>query len=180
MGQYLRKMQRFLAQIIMHNQFCAGHYVSERERAHHHLLHIIFAFGNKKIPMGYPPPEQCRRNLKHALSFSTQQNPLKVNGNCRPMSNSHVEMQHQNPDESYVETCVWEREREREGMGGGGGGGIVASRSVSSSRPSRQRNNQIRERARESGRRERRKKAGCTRHYCDDRLVFADLFRPFL
>ena len=22
------------------------------------------------------------------------------------MSNSHVEMQHQNPDESYVETCV--------------------------------------------------------------------------
>ena len=118
MGQYLRKMQRFLVQIIMHNQFCAGHYVSERERAHHHLLHIIFAFGNKKNPMGHPPPEPCRRNLKHALSFSTQQNPLKVNGNCRPMSNSHVEMQHQNPDESYMETC----ERER---GGGGGGGAA-------------------------------------------------------
>ena len=172
MDQYLRKMQRFLAQIIMHNQFCAGHYVSERERAHHHLLHIIFAFGNKKIPMGYPSPEPCRRNLKQALSFSAQQNPLKVNGNYgRPMSNSHVEMQHQNPDESYVETCVSERER---------GGGIVASRSDSSSRPSRQITTRLERGSERVGGGKGEKKAGCTRHYCDDRLVFADLFRPFL
>lgn len=58
MGQYLRKMQRFLAQIIMHNQFCAGHYVSERELTT--IFYISFSRLGiyKKIPWDPTPHPQ--------------------------------------------------------------------------------------------------------------------------